>query len=691
MAGWQETAPGIWAYYGDDGTPEQPPPGESPPGGSGYGSLAGSEAQGPAPGTPTSPASGAPGPATVPYDPAAAYVPAGLDSYQTSGSTSYTGTPKAAVGEFDANVKTGAAQAESDVNARASEDALRLWEASLASQRAIIGDEAYAQAPSRFDVERGVAEENTRQQARLAEYQSRLIQTEQVAQAAAEKHVAQVGAEYMGQVQQFAAMRVNPGQWWANLSQGEQAGTLASVFVANFLGMRGRNTTVMATIDRAIDQNIDAQAQNIQQAGQVAGMYKTMYDMAVSQSATAEEARARMRGLHIAQLQQDIAVELGRYDAPLAQAKAAEARAALDTMFAKNFADLNATWYDKGMTAKQQVIETERARLNAQQVSSAKSYGQSAGRAEPRAGGVDPRIKDFNERVITDPITGEVLGAARTKEDGQRVRQENSAAYAIGSLAKDVRDMIQVVGSQYGGDWGARFKPEDQRRVDALVSRLKQAVTLRTTGKALNATEQKLVDMQTPKDTWFTNGGIVEIYNDFIKREVADAKFDWAGQASEMTAEERSWVDQGLVAPGLMSAKPMAAYEAAANEDKPEETPSVKAQKTYKGKDSNDLVTVPAGSLAGKAYQEALGQGTFDDPDAESRVPEWFLGLYELATTNPEEAAVALEGIERELNVESGDKPGVAVRRAAVARIRQELAKPVSSPGDDDRETVGGY
>lgn len=611
MAGWELDGDGNYVYVDDTRSVVDPPPDAPPPPDAGQA-------------TDVVPPPYSPQPAPAPggtYDPVIGTSP---DQYSTSVSASGSGTSQAAIDAHAAEVAGKTAAIDQTTEGYAQGQAQRLWDATQTQGRAIIGDQAYYDAPSEWDVQAQIARRARRGQARLAEAQAQYNQTEALAQRAAEAHVNQVKAQYIGSIQQFAAMRVNPAQWWGNLSSGEQLGTLASVFAANFLGMRGHPTTVMATINQAIDRNMDAQSQNIAHAGEVSSMYKNVYDMVVAESATREEARARMRGYYLAQIQQDITAELARYDAPLAQAKAAEARAALDAAFQKNFADLEATWFDRGMSAKQVAVSAANVRLQAAQKSWAQSQSQSAG-VSPRKAGEDPYAKT---NWAIDPRTKQVYGVFLEGVGEGAMKEVREKTAAVRSISRKVDQLVQLLDKTNGKVWQGPFQnqidSETDKRIRALQADIAQEYMKAVQGSRPSDFDFKAaLERTTPIPGVTSRAEVVEVLNDLTRR---------ANEAFKDTSSVyvRDFMDpnEAEAAKRIRSAEagPADDYVAAANAAPREAGPLDDFVGLAHSKQANNAKESPSAGLVDKwAKVRESSLGAPSDP------PIWFYAMDEIA------------------------------------------------------------
>jgi hypothetical protein len=129
------------------------------------------------------------------------------------------------------------------------------------------------------------------------------------------------------------------------------------VFVTDFLGARGIKSSGLDTLNRAIDQDMDAQIAEINKEGQVVGMFGDLYRSALSQSATQAETRERMRGMYLESFKAGVVAQLSKYDAPLAQVAAQKALADIDAAQQDVFLKLRSYWQERADVAKNRQLQ----------------------------------------------------------------------------------------------------------------------------------------------------------------------------------------------------------------------------------------------------------------------------------------------------------------------------------------------
>lgn len=344
------------------------------------------------------------------------------------------------------------------------------------------------------------------QNSRVAKMYRDFAVEEKVAHEAGQAVIQTASANYQAQVAKFQAMQVNPGQLWGNMTGGQRAGTFASVFIHDFLGARGIKTSTMDTINMAIDRNISAQIANINKEGQVAGMFKDLYTMAVNESASDEEARNKMRGFYVAQMEKDVASELARYDAPLAQAKAAEAIAMLkaekSAIFQQNY--IHAT--NRADRLLGEAGQNRRANLAAavqrEQIAASERMAEADREANKPA--ADPLAipKEVQEIIVRDPSTGDIIGIdtggpVQAKETRMAIEGITQAQEIAAEFKKYSRR-----GKIYNGPGGEISQDQYEKAMRTMRKRWVAARVLAISGRAATDNERKDIGEQLPLDAW---------------------------------------------------------------------------------------------------------------------------------------------------------------------------------------------
>lgn len=529
-------------YVDEQGNPIAPPPGSVPP---------------------VSPLVTGPAPLAVPPAPTqqVAQVPGGPGLAGAGYSASYSGTPQSA---RDLAVKGFAGdQAREQEKARQGFEAQAAPMAARTQQRAdVVGtEEELAGAPSLSAATAGQMDAQRRMELYQAELMNRFAEDEKMAMAASQTIVQKARAEYTAEVREFQALEVNPGALWGAMGEGGRAQSLASVFVHNFLGARGIPTTAMDTLNRAIDRSIEAQIQNINVKGKAVDFFGQLYGMVRDESASDAEARQRLRGFYLAQADKLVAAELSKYDAPLAQAKLAEARMMIMAQGDKDLLALDNVWQERAQVGAQQWLSMRQSELAASM--EARRIAEDARQFDKRlaldAAKLGPQ---FNEGLVymdvdpTSPTFGTPQGMiieGMTEAETAQVREAGSAAMTAMSKLKALRDEVASHDPQYGADFMSQlFTSEDEKRIAALREDIGFALARVMQGPGV-LTEQDVQRAMklVPLDTITTWGQVDQVINDSLLRVKEQYDIATAGKVRQFRGNEQMMAGtvRGLTAP----------------------------------------------------------------------------------------------------------------------------------------------
>lgn len=147
-------------------------------------------------------------------------------------------------------------------------------------------------------------------------------------------------AQWAQAVQAYEATNINPGKLWGDMNGGQKLGTAVSVFAAGVLTARGVNNQVMSNLNRAIDDNISAQLQNLEKKGKVVGQFKQMWDAVRADSESDAEARSKMRSLMMSEFRSASVAKLSAMDSDFAKLRGQEVYTAIEADMAKNMAEI---------------------------------------------------------------------------------------------------------------------------------------------------------------------------------------------------------------------------------------------------------------------------------------------------------------------------------------------------------------
>jgi hypothetical protein len=415
----------------------------------------------------------------APQTPAPAPAPAPATNLVDAGSTysqSYSGYDPRKVEA--SGTRMGQAYGAAEAQGQAQYEALSqpIIQAAQGRQDSIISAQEAQGAPSIYAATDAQLQAKARAEAQQAKMYADFAVEEDRANQLAMAKVQQARAEYTSQVQAYQAMQVNPGQLWGNSDGMGRFQMLASVFAHDFLGAKGIKTSAMDTINRAIDQNINAQVANINKQGQVAEHFKELYGMVVRESATQSEARQRMRGFYLAQMEKEITAELLKYDSPLARAKAVEARMMVQEQLAKDLGNLDQIVDGRVQQAKNRAVDVRRMEIQAAQESQRIALGrdQLALERDKHEASKGPKPFDVT-KVYYNPETGLPEGEIVAGSDSvvDEVRTSAAAAADFAAKAGELKDLMNAKHhGVYAGPWADKYRglTQDQlsHRIEAL-------------------------------------------------------------------------------------------------------------------------------------------------------------------------------------------------------------------------------
>jgi hypothetical protein len=322
----------------------------------------------------------------------------------------------------------------------------------------------------------------------------------------------QAKSAYISALADIRASRVDPSQLFTSMSKGDQIGTLASVFIHDFLGASPTHpikTSAMDTLNKAIDRNIDAQIQQIKIKGEVAQGFKTLWDMQRAQSASDAEARARMRGIMLDQMKSQITANMAKYESGLSNAQHQEALAKIDEEAAKNNIDVFKFIDQHRLTERgqnmqylehQMTVAMENNRINA-----ASKAAEAAAKQQ------------YAERLIPD-ITPEGGGQAKwqLRVDPKDIGPEKFKDLLEGmghfaNVQHDMRRLQEILREtgqlQPGAEGVSKFlNSETGRQAIQLKKKIAMEIGYAKSGKNVPATEFQRIEDQMPLETWLTRG-----------------------------------------------------------------------------------------------------------------------------------------------------------------------------------------
>jgi hypothetical protein len=317
-------------------------------------------------------------------------------------------------------------------------------------------------------------------------------------------------ANYKAALMDYAASGINPSQLWDNAGTAGQFGIVATAFMHDFLAAKGVQTSGMESINKAIQNNINAQLDNMRRKMDVAQGFKQLWEMQRSQSATDAEARARMNGFYLSALSNQIEGTLGQYDSQLALVKAQSAKAAIQQEQVKNDLLVQKHIDDAANQRATNRVHMYAAELSA---SSAKYTADAHIKAAEITANAKNKVSPLDGVIVDTSTSGgnvvkrRLLPGIEDKEGKTRSEAANVFT-TVGNIQKliDLQDQITKAPPDIGIDALKRMQSEERRVAELVRNSVKMSIIYDNSGKQINEQEVKLYDELVSKKDWFLNG-----------------------------------------------------------------------------------------------------------------------------------------------------------------------------------------
>src|SRR5574338_139399 len=283
----------------------------------------------------------------------------------------------------------------------------------------------------------------------------------------------QAKQDYLAALADFRASKVNPAQLWGKMTGGERFGTLVTAFVHDFLGAKGINTSAMATFNKAIDRNIDAQIQAIKTKGEVAEGFKSLWWMQRTQAASDAEARARIRGFLLEGTKQAIVSNMAQYESALASAQGQAAIAEIDKELSNTLIEIYKHADANAVALRNQALEKWKARLQASMEQ--QGLNLRAQELDLQRKKLDAETKTPSIEPIYDPETGRAQWYFQPwvqKEERIKTRETMEALHALNADFNDLRELQRQADSIADPLARSRLADTVHQKMDALATRM---------------------------------------------------------------------------------------------------------------------------------------------------------------------------------------------------------------------------
>lgn len=507
----------------------------------------------------------------------------------------------------------------------------------------------------------------------LADLSTRFATASQEAQNVAAARAQEYRSKVEQSLAEYRAADVQPGKLWKDMGEFGRGGMLISAFVTDFLGAKGIKTSAMDIFNRAVEQNINAQVENIRKKGQVAEHFKSLWDMSMREGASEQEARQVIHAHMLASAEKQISATIGQYDSDLARARGAKQISALRSDLTARLADIQDKVYARTQQRLQMKLDNEykSQQLAVQRRSLKLQEDQLKEQQDARkAAAKGVLAKDLNELVITDPDSGQIVKKARTTKDAEDVRLRLAGKAQLIDSVAETRDLLKEAGEIYGG-WGAAMANAGfKQRAEAARNRTLAGYTKMVSGAAFSEAEMKRYEKIIPIDTWTTEPPTDAIYSDMVRDAGSTMQKEIQARTSDLTA-----MDQEIIASGAVMGSDPSTYQFAdakrteaemlASGAKRETTRVDEVAKKVNDAD-NEAVHNPPDDLAESWKAAGLGkqQGKWVYPPPTEQAAG-VLDVYELAV-DPQATTAEREGAYQLLLTYSAEQDGSD--RATMAR-----------------------
>ncbi len=329
---------------------------------------------------------------------------------------------------------------------------------------------------------------------------------------------------WVGAMKAYEASNINPGKLWGDMTGGERFGTAISVFAHNVLAAKGINTSTMSSLNKAIDDNLNSQLQNMEKKGKVAGQFKQVYDAVRSQSESEAETRMKMRALMMSEFRAGVTARLSSMDSDYAKLKAQEWAVGIEQELVKNMTDLRQVYrqnFERDREYNRTVMYNE-AQLRLEKSADARAWrAQKLAEDAAKGGELDTEAIDKRSVYDTSPGGESEVYLALDEKDAPKLRTDIAANNVLISELKkfqaEAKELYSGVGSKYFDDATAK---QLRAKHSALVAR----VMKQWSGLAYTDKQEEFMKQMLPLDTMLTANAVNRTVGDLIDRTVEENK-----------------------------------------------------------------------------------------------------------------------------------------------------------------------
>lgn len=366
---------------------------------------------------------------------------------------------------------------------------------------------------SQYEYDQNMAQVKSNYWTRLAKDQQALYADEQRAAADSQHETNAAMANYKSQLAAVAAVKIDHNQLFRDKTAAGKFGMLASAFTGSYLDAKGVHNSILASLNKTIDDSVSDQMANLANMKDVAEGFKNLYTMASEDGANQAVVRARLRGLYLSQLETQMQAEASKYGSDLAKATAEKALAAVAKEKEAAIAEVDKTVYGWILQGKQLALTKRGQDLQASAQANALAWDKEKYKqqqATAKAGALDA----LRETVITDATEGnrgKPIRRAFSKEDAQKIRNAHSAAADLSDTASKLEAVFARAGSiGYEGKTGQILNSMDEKEGRALFRKLVADSLRAQSGAAVNEAEVERKAQEIGDLAWVSSLGSKE-------------------------------------------------------------------------------------------------------------------------------------------------------------------------------------
>jgi hypothetical protein len=261
--------------------------------------------------------------------------------------------------------------------------------------------------------------------------QASVIAKEQEEAAKAQFKAEQARAEYTVALNRVKSTVINPNRLVANqpLAFGLQNVVASIAMISGKPGMTNFANMLNDGMMKAMQRDVDAQLNKLEQNKAVAAGFKNVYDMVVSENDTAAQARSKMYGAYLASMEGYIESQMGQHDSEAINANLASTLAGIKSQRVEVENKYYTDALERGLKDAQMITQKYASDQSAS-VQRAQIAESRAARAQAAKDKADEAKKEAAKQAagvaIISPITNEHQGQVKYADpkEAQKVAQD---------------------------------------------------------------------------------------------------------------------------------------------------------------------------------------------------------------------------------------------------------------------------